>query len=176
MAAKGHTFMSMMVSFLIVTRSNIAYKRFMESRSGVTHLLRASRELMQHAVTFTRVDDSDGAQKWRGYLARRTIVLLRTVVEVLEFPSHKNHAWKIYELSQKEKNAILNTVGYDNERAPFILAMFLRSSIASHAQYLEMDLYVIRTKLPPSVMNANFLICFPSQACKQGVEIVRIRH
>ena len=117
----------------------------MEQRNGLTQLLRASRELIQHAVTFTRSDSSIGAQKWRGYLARKTIVLLRTVVEVLEFPSQRSHAWKIYELSKQEKSAILKTVGYDNERAPFILAMFLRSSIASHVKYLEKKLYVIKT-------------------------------
>ena len=132
--------MSIMVSFLIVTRSTISYKRFMESRDELTHLLRASRELIQHAVTFTRSDMSHKAKKWRGALARKTIVLLRTVVEVLEFPSQKSHAWKIYELSQREKNAILTTVGYDNERAPFILSMFLRTSIASHGECLQTSL------------------------------------
>ena len=29
---KGHSFMSLLVSFLVVTRSNIAYSRFMEAR------------------------------------------------------------------------------------------------------------------------------------------------
>jgi len=79
--------MSMIVSFLIVTRSNITYSRFMEARTNLSTIMRSCRELMQYAVTFTRYDTSERAKKWRYDLARKTIVLLRSTVSVLEFES-----------------------------------------------------------------------------------------
>lgn len=121
---KGHSFMSMIVSFLIVTRSNIAYARFMESRTYLSTVMRSCRELMQYAVTFTRYDTSETAKKYRITLARKTIVLLRSVVSVLQFPSKGEHSWKNPILRDDEAQALIDAVGEeDNVRAPMILAM-----------------------------------------------------
>mmetsp|Transcript_4516 Transcript_4516/g.6893 ORF Transcript_4516/g.6893 Transcript_4516/m.6893 type:complete len:424 (-) Transcript_4516:293-1564(-) len=142
---KGHSFMSMIVSFLIVTRSNIAYSRFMESRSYLSTVMRSCRELMQYAVTFTRYDTSETAKKYRITLARKTIVLLRSVVSVLQFPSRGEHSWKNPILRDDEAQALIDAVGEeDNVRAPMILAMFLRTSIASHIEYLMTPMHVNR--------------------------------
>jgi len=135
---KGHTFMSMIVSFLVVTRSNITYSRFMESRSYLSTVMRSCRELMQYVVTFTRYDTSDKAKKWRLTMARKTIVLLRSVVSALQFPSKGEHTWKMPLLNEKEREAVKEAVGeYDSHRTPMILAMFLRSSIASNCEFLS---------------------------------------
>jgi predicted membrane chloride channel (bestrophin family) len=76
--------MALMVSFLIVTRSNIAYARFMEARDFLNDAMKACRELTQHMITFTRYELKTPAMQWRQEIARRTVVLLRTVVSVLE--------------------------------------------------------------------------------------------
>jgi len=81
---RGHTFMSLMVSFLVVTRSNIAYSRYMEARQDLNLAMKACRELTQHMITFTRYELGADAKKWRSEIARRTVVLLRTAVSVLE--------------------------------------------------------------------------------------------
>lgn len=141
---KGHTFMSMIVSFLIVTRSNIAYARFMESRSHLSTSMRSCRELMQYAVTFTRYDISDNASKWRFAIARKLIVLLRSVVGVLEFESTGEHVWKNKVLTDKEKKAVTDAVGEDNFRTPMVLAMFLRTAIASNFDFLDAPMHVNR--------------------------------
>ncbi len=120
---KGHSFMSMIVSFLIVTRSSINYGRYMEARAGITNLIRASRELIQYAITFTRYDTSEKAKKWRSDLARKTIALLTCVVSVLQFESSKVYAWESPALKPKERMALKNAVGDANERSPMILAM-----------------------------------------------------
>ncbi len=141
---KGHSFMSMIVSFLVVTRSNIAYSRFMESRSYLANVMASCRELIQYAVTFTRYDTSEAAKKWRYAVARKTIVLLRTVVSVLEFESHGELVWENKVLQPKEKKALEDAVGKDNFRAPMILAMFLRTTIASNTECLDEPLCVSR--------------------------------
>lgn len=139
---RGHTFMSMMVSFLVVTRSNITYSRFMEARTDLATLTKSCRELIQHAITFTRYETSDRAKQWRADLARRTIVLLKTVVSVLEFETRQVHAWKVPELTKDEKIAMLRAVGKSNERSPLVLCMFMRSTISSQGDFLDNPMHV----------------------------------
>jgi hypothetical protein len=134
--------MSMMVSFLVVTRTNISYSRFMEAREHLNVAMRNCRELIQHAVTFTRYDTSDSAKLWRSEVARRTIVLLRTVVSVLEYQTYGIHCWKIPELTKEEKQALLLSVGESNERSPMVLTMFMRSTISSQVEYLVHPIHV----------------------------------
>jgi len=98
------------------------------------------RELISHATTFTRYDKSESAVQWRLDLARRVIKLLRTVVCVLEFNTTETHAWKVSILSREEKLALQSAVGKSNERSPHVLAMFVRSTIASHVKYLDPDM------------------------------------
>jgi putative membrane protein len=138
----GHRTMAAILSFLVVTRSNIAYARYWEARTELSRAMKSCRELVQHAITFSRFDASPGAQQWRSDVARRTIVLLRTVVSVLEYQTSGQHAWKVPELTKDEKQALLSAVGKSNERAPMVLAMFLRSTIASHVEHLEDPFHV----------------------------------
>lgn len=142
---RGHSFISMIVSFLIVTRSNITYSRFMESREYLSVCMRSCRELMQYSVTMTRYDTSEKAKKWRQSMARRTIVVLRAVVKALQFPSTKEHTWKSPILTNRERTAVKEAVGeFDHVRTPMILTMFLRNSIASHSEYLQEPLHVAK--------------------------------
>eukprot|EP00549_Striatella_unipunctata_P015225 CAMPEP_0118679270 /NCGR_PEP_ID=MMETSP0800-20121206/3696_1 /TAXON_ID=210618 ORGANISM="Striatella unipunctata, Strain CCMP2910" /NCGR_SAMPLE_ID=MMETSP0800 /ASSEMBLY_ACC=CAM_ASM_000638 /LENGTH=399 /DNA_ID=CAMNT_0006575249 /DNA_START=1379 /DNA_END=2579 /DNA_ORIENTATION=+ len=134
--------MGVLVSFLVVTRSNIAYSRFMQARSELNSAMEACRELVQHAVTFSRYESSAQATQWRAEVARRTVVLLRTSVTVLEYDSKGMDAWKVPELTKDEKQALLTSVGKSNERTPLVLALFLRSTIASHKEYLSAPLAV----------------------------------
>ena len=138
----GHTFLAAILSFLVVTRSNIAYARYWEARTELSRAMKSCRELVQHAITFSRFDTSPSAQQWRSDVARRTIVMLRTVVSVLEYQTSGQHAWKIPELTKDEKQALLSAVGKSNERAPMVLAMFLRSTIASHVECLANPFHV----------------------------------
>jgi len=158
---KGHTFMSMMVSFLMVTRSNIAYSRYMEARTELSNAMRACRELISYATTFTRYDMSADAKQWRIDLAKRTIKMLRTVVSVLEYESTGNHAWKIPILSKEEKNALHNAVGKSNERSTMVLAMFLRTTISANSKYLETPLHVNK-ELRLYVLVSNFVHAYHS--------------
>ena len=134
---RGHTFMSLMVSFLMVTRSNIAYSRYMEARRELAHCMTACRELISYATTFTRYDHTELANHWRIDLTKRTIKLLSAMVSVLQYQSSGNHAWKIPALSIHEKKALQAAVGKSNERTPMILAMHLRSTIAANVECLE---------------------------------------
>ena len=136
------SFLSIMVSFLVVTRVHIANQRYMESRKLLSDIMKSCRELAQHLVTFTRYEQSLMAKKWRADVARRTCSLLRTVVVVLEHDSYGSHVWQVPELSKDEKQALLHSLGLADERSPLVLAMFLRTSIAAHVENLSTPLDV----------------------------------
>lgn len=57
-------------------------------------------------------------------MARKTIVLLRSVVSALQFPTKGEHTWKMPILNEKEREAVKEAVGeFDSHRTPMILAM-----------------------------------------------------
>jgi predicted membrane chloride channel (bestrophin family) len=105
----------------------------MNARSLLSDLTRSSKELIQHAVAFTRYKnrDKNGIQ-WRISLAKRTISILRVVVSILKVPSKKKNIWEESSIAKLERQALLLAVGKSNERSPLVLALFLRSLIASH--------------------------------------------
>lgn len=139
---QGHTFLSVMVSFLVVSRSNITYSRFMEARSYLNDAMVACREVNQHVICFTRFNTSEEAQQWRFEISRRTVVLLRTLVNILQFPTKGQDAWKVPAITREEITVLLGSVGKSNHRAPLLLSVFLRTQIASHVHKLEPKLHV----------------------------------
>ena len=62
---KGHGFMAIMISFLVVTRSQIVYGRFMEARERVGHALRNGREIVNHTSVLTSDRKDKDAKEWR---------------------------------------------------------------------------------------------------------------
>jgi len=126
--------MSTIVSFLIVTRSNVTHARFLEARAGLSAVMRSCRELIQYAITFTRYDTSDAAKKWRYDLCKKTITLLRSVVSVVQFESalDGDDVWKNPSLSDAETAQLKEIAKNDHIRIPMILTMFVRTSISSH--------------------------------------------
>ncbi len=130
---KAHVFMSLMVSFLVVTRSKICLGRYMAARTGLSDLMRTSKELIQHAVAFTRYKNpGEHGTKWRVAMANRTISLLRVVVAILRFPSSKTFVCELTDIADDDRDAMKLAVGRSNERSPHVLILFLRSLIASH--------------------------------------------
>jgi predicted membrane chloride channel (bestrophin family) len=90
----GHGFMSILVSFLVVTRTTITYHRFMEARYHLADLYRSSQELVQYTCIFTLADKGDKAKQWRQDVAYRTIILLRMATAATEFRGYGINAWE----------------------------------------------------------------------------------
>jgi predicted membrane chloride channel (bestrophin family) len=140
---RGHAFMSLCVSYLLVTRSNICLNRYMAQRANLSNLMRASKELVHHAVAFTRHHHREEKDtKWRCSVAKRTISILKVVVSVLQFPTSKRNVWEVAELGKEDRQACLLAVGRSNERSPLVLTLFLRTVIASHIHQLSSALQV----------------------------------
>jgi len=142
---KGHVFMSLMVSYLVVTRSHNSLSRYMAARGYLSNLMRGSRELIQHVVAFSRYTNNDTkGMEWRIDVAKRTISFLRTIVANLQYPTKGIHVWEVAGLSKLEKQAMILAVGRSNERSPLVLHLFLRSIISSHVKKLNTPLEVVQ--------------------------------
>ena len=89
--------MSILVSFLVVTRSTITYARFMEARQHLADLYRTSRELIQYACVYTQQDTGSLAKQWRRDLAFRMIISLRMAMVAVEYRSQGVNSWEALE-------------------------------------------------------------------------------
>lgn len=155
-ASNGHTFMSVLVSFLIVARTQITYARFMEARGYLQDTYRACRDLIHTCSLLTCHDTCEGAKQWRQDVAYRTILLLRITMAALEFQSNSVNAMEFVEGSSGRINTEDATrseskkrygnwnhgkrdLSDENFRAPIVLAYNLRSEIMKQRQggYLE---------------------------------------
>jgi len=89
----GHKFMVILVSFLVVTRVQITYNRFIESRNNLGECFRSSRELMHNICLLTMESDGQEAKDWRTYVAIRIVRMLRITIAAIEFKSKDVNPW-----------------------------------------------------------------------------------
>lgn len=143
----GHIFMSLMVSYLVISRLHNSLNRYMDARRYLSDLMRNSRELMQQTVALTRygVNSNDrDAKRWRVNVAKRLMTLLRSITSNLQRASTGKNVWEQEGLTEMEVKALLLSVGRSNNRAPFVFNMFLRSVIASHDKQLKKPLEIVQ--------------------------------
>jgi Bestrophin, RFP-TM, chloride channel len=102
----GHVMISMVVSFLLVTRVTTALSRYNEGQQYLTQMHQQARELTQRMVivsskttsTQQQQTTTTGPQEWRNEVAHRTMLVLRTVVACMDYPTSKIPAWNVPEL------------------------------------------------------------------------------
>lgn len=140
---KGHAFMSLAVSYLLITRTSICLNRYMTQRTGLSNLMKSCRELVSYSISFTRFKHKEENDvKWRRSIAKRTISVLKVIVAVMKYPSSHRHVWEVEEIEEEDRLAMDIAVGKSNERSPLVLAMFLRSVIFSHLHKLSTPLEI----------------------------------
>ena len=87
----GHGLLTLLVSFLVINKVNLAYERFREARHHVGNAFLQLRELNQLAICFSGVHltDSDQeyhdtVQRWRSQHAANSILLLDCMKRVIQ--------------------------------------------------------------------------------------------
>lgn len=133
----GHTFMSIMISFLVVTRSQTVYQRYMETRHSLTDMFRSGRELVQYVCLITEDRKDEEAVRWREDVAYQVIALLKISTHALKYTSRKVDSWRHEPgdiIKEVKKNLSFHPVSSGlgaNNRIPLILACHLRKTILS---------------------------------------------
>lgn len=90
----GHSFMGLLVSFLIVSRSQISYARFMEYRKLLASSYRACREIAQFSTVYTFYTNTPQAKGWRQEVCYRTILMLQVTMDALLWSSTERNQWE----------------------------------------------------------------------------------
>lgn len=121
----GHKFMALILSFLVVTRAQITYGRFMQAREHLEGCYKACRELVQHMCVLTQEDTSEGAKVWRHNVAYRTILLLRVTMAAIEYESQQTSPWEIPELTRADQSDLqtslfIHTKGEEHTAMPSV--------------------------------------------------------
>ena len=148
----GHSFMGLLVSFLLVSRSKISYDRFMDFRRNLARAYKACREVVQFTTVFTFQTQTPKAKEWRNEVCYRTILLLRVTMDALLWSSTEREKWE-EEYFQYDKRLDDHQVSEhfltfrslthgrrsridENFRAPISFSHVLRQVIMEHPEYL----------------------------------------
>lgn len=152
----GHSFMGLLVSFLVVSRSKISYDRFMAYRRHLASTYRTCRELSQFATAYTFETQTGTAKEWRLEVCYRTILLLRVTMDALLWSSTERAKWEDEYFQYHEEDDMdeqdeqvsehffqfralthgRRSMIDENCRAPISFSHILRMTIMEHPKYL----------------------------------------
>ena len=108
---QAHNFLALVVSFLLVSRVNIALNRYNVARDCLGQMCRSTRDLVQNACVLSLDGSSNQADcMWRNEIAYRTLLLLRTSMAVVGFRTTSEPAWAVPELNGEEYDDIKNSI------------------------------------------------------------------
>ena len=154
----GHSFMGLLVSFLIVSRSQISYNRFMDYRRQLAVTYRVCRELAQAVTVYTYATQTEAARTWRQQVCFRTILLLRVTMDALLWSSTERASWEDEYFRYKKEDGDMPPTSHffamqqlthgrrsmidENFRAPITFQHILRRTIMEHPEYLGYKLAV----------------------------------
>jgi len=108
---KGHSFLTLLVTFLTVTRANVSMGRYNEAMGYLTKMVFHTDQLVQTAAivvaaTTTDNDDEDSnsvehnttateISQWRHDVVYHSLLLLRTSMAVIDYPSDAIPGWAL---------------------------------------------------------------------------------
>ena len=118
-SSQRHSFVTLVVSFLLVSRVNTAMSRYNVARDHLGSMYRESRELIQNVCVFSRDSTDEKAKEWRMEIAYRCLMLLRTAMAVIDYPTTGVPAWEVPELKGYELEDIKRSVFIHPELEPY---------------------------------------------------------
>ena len=88
----GHKLMTLIVSFLVINKVNLAYERFMQSRHVLGRALSSCRQLNQVALLYTEhLVPKEKTANWRYEVVARIVELLEATIRVIQDPRRANY-------------------------------------------------------------------------------------
>ena len=156
-STQGHSFVSVVVAFLLVSRVQSCQARYADARNSLATMYRATRELIMDVSILTLDNTSDNAKRWRYEVAYRALLLLRTSMAVIDYPTDFIASWKVPELQGEELEDIMKHSFYQNGgdmkafrhearsefeesmRVPIRISYLLKKSIQKHSKMLLIE-------------------------------------
>jgi Bestrophin, RFP-TM, chloride channel len=161
-SAQGHTFITMVVAFLLVSRVNTGLARYNTARDAISTMHRSTRDVVASAVVFSNTCVEADASEWRNEVAYRASLMLRTATAVIEYPEALVTPWDVPELSGFElddvKSNLYLSIGGNNKnlrwahaehsvweesmRVPVRIAYLLTKTLHSQKKRLKEEIQV----------------------------------
>lgn len=147
--------MSLVVAFLLVSRVSTSLDRYSKARDALETLNQHCRTLIQTAVVYSNADLSHAGKQWRQDVAYRTLLLLRTSMAVIDYPSSGVAALELGELSGEVLDDLRKSVPEtrwlhesrsnfeENLRVPIRMAYLLRKTIRTQESILQPPIPII---------------------------------
>lgn len=128
-SGQAHALMSLIVSYLVVSKVYLSLERYMLSRSWAGHCLTSLRELNQLVLTFSEGQSAVEARIWRREAREKIMDLLQSTIRVV---------------TDEEKAIYLaRNVPPETDDDPFLYAQTLRSHLYHGCYVLPIDLHVL---------------------------------
>lgn len=151
---QGHSFITLVVAFLLVSRVNMGLARYNTARGYIGSMYQHVRELIQGSVVLSNHEIN--AQEWRHTVSYRCLLLLRTAMVVIDYPVDRVLPWDIPELNGSEANDVKQHIflnpsnrrwahGHRTEweeamRVPIRIAYLLRKAIHAQTKVLSVPI------------------------------------
>jgi predicted membrane chloride channel (bestrophin family) len=152
----GHNFMGFVVSFLLVSRVSMGVARYYEARECLENMNKSCRQLVHTACVYSNLDQSIRAKEWRSEICYTTLVLLRSTMAVIDYPSMGIKVLDLPELQGALLEHLLRSntsttrwlheprsVQEENIRVPTQISYLLRKIIRSQEGRIEPAIPVI---------------------------------
>jgi len=97
----GHTYLSALMSFVLVTRLKITFEDYMSNSKHLSGLNRACQDLVANVCLLTSNETSKRAKQWRQDVTYSVLIMLRVAIGVLEFRSNKENPWLLAEMANE---------------------------------------------------------------------------
>lgn len=128
---QGHTFINIVVSFLLLSRVRNGMERYNRARDCLSHMYRESREIVQEACVLSADNADESAKEWRHEVAYRCLILLRTIAAVIDFPVKQKAAWEVPELNGFELDYVSRNLFVTNTGGGADQSLWTTSSSSS---------------------------------------------
>ncbi|KAL3777409.1 hypothetical protein ACHAWO_004764 [Cyclotella atomus] len=155
MTGKGHALLAIVVSFLVVTRVNLALAQYKEARGNLSKMLTSTRDIVSATAIHTKDDQTQSAKEWRNLIAYYSCLLLRLMMAASNYKSQGIPPWSLPELHGEIKEELLKhnqitglsskfahmqrTEREEVYRVPITMCHYLRMALTDNAKYLQKD-------------------------------------
>lgn len=107
---KGHSFMSVIVGFLVVSRVNVIVSRYMDMKANLNNLFTTATILLSNTAAVAQDQTEEGAVQWRHDVCYRTMIFIQSAVAFMRFRSTEQNVWDMPGLEEDERRYMMDNI------------------------------------------------------------------
>jgi hypothetical protein len=116
---KGHSFLTMLVAFLVVSRATVSLGRYNQVRAALENIYCMTRQLVHQMTVFSSDNVNQSGKEWRHEVAYLAMLELRAVMAVIDYQSDGVPAWDHPEFDKKTMTNLKKQLFLTNDNLKF---------------------------------------------------------